>query len=657
MRKLMHHLVFASITTLMSMAHARAVDITWIRDPGSPVLTESSDATRFDSGYIADPTIVYDSDTNTYFMYYTGCTDEYRVNREALGLATASTLDGPWTKYDGVGDRRALLTPGLPGDYDYNRNWGAGTIRKIGPNSWEMWTVGDSQISEGHHVGRVGYATSSDGYNWTKYAGSEYGGAVLEDFSATVAGIGTLAVLKEDHTYHAWYSMLGIGSPINHATSTNGTYWTIQGPVSLSGDIYSVDNVVKFGDTYYMATSRSSLAGIDFYTSTDKTTWTILNGASLTPTGAGWDAVRAYQSGWYPVSETDWHLFYTGANVYDDTQSVIGYARATLTAPEPLPRLDSSAFNWKYEFEGTTADTPDNLDIDGNGQPDMMLFGSAAPGTVADGVMTLSSYAVDDAVYGTSYIDDFGWKPALTDGIWKSHDFSGGFTIEASIKVIDDAGLYGATSIAAGGTDLSTGLDTWINVAANGVYLFGSSATPIAPELDNTDGFHVFRVAVDSATGRASLWRDGDLLVENLPDIYSDACYNRIYIGDITSSTNGTVEYDYVRFTEDAYAPTEELPLPGDANGDGIVNDADAARLAANWQTASGASWSMGDFNDDGAVNDVDATILAANWQMTAASRAASVPEPSSLALMIAMGLAAFYRRARQAGQCQDYPT
>jgi hypothetical protein len=323
------------LVVIASLPLARASAIVWTRSPDSPILTESSDTTRFDNGYIADPTVVYDSDTNTYFMYYTGCTDEHRVNREALGLATARSLSGPWTKYDGVGDRRALLTPGVPGDYDYNRNWGAGTIRKRGPNSWEMWTVGDQGTESGHHVGRVGYATSIDGYHWTKHRGSKYGGAVLEDFSVTAAGIGAIAVLKEDNAYHAWFSMLGVGGPIKHATSSNGTDWTIEGQVQLAGDIYTVDNVVKFRDTYYMATSRFNLAGIDFYTSKDKTTWTILEGASLTPTGKGWDSDRAYQSGWFPTSETDWHLFYTGANVQDDTKSVIGYAHATFSAPEP----------------------------------------------------------------------------------------------------------------------------------------------------------------------------------------------------------------------------------------------------------------------------------------------------------------------------------
>lgn len=220
--------------------------------------------------------------------------------------------------------------------------------------------------------------------------------------------------------------------------------------------------------------------------------------------------------------------------------------------------LDSSAFNWKYEFEGATADTPDNLDIDGNGHPDMMLFGSAGPGIVADGVMTLSSYDEDDPTYGSSYMDDFGWKPELTDGVWKSRDFSAGFTIEARIKVIDDAGAYGATSIAGAGSDLSTEIDTWLNIAANGQWWMTGTPAVLGPAANNTDDFHVFRMAVDASTGNASVWRDGELLAENLPDLYDGAGYKRLYIGDISFRTSGTVEYDYVRFTEGAHAPVPE---------------------------------------------------------------------------------------------------
>ena len=78
--------------------------------------------------------------------------------------------------------------------------------------------------------------------------------------------------------------------------------------------------------------------------------------------------------------------------------------------------------------------------------------------------------------------------------------------------------------------------------------------------------------------------------------------------------------------------------LPGDANRDGAVNDADASILAAHWQTASGATWEMGDFNVDGAVNDADAALLAAHWTVGAGEQ--SVPEPSTVAGLLGLCLA-----------------
>ena len=85
--------------------------------------------------------------------------------------------------------------------------------------------------------------------------------------------------------------------------------------------------------------------------------------------------------------------------------------------------------------------------------------------------------------------------------------------------------------------------------------------------------------------------------------------------------------------------------IPGDANHDGVVNGIDAATLADNWQTAGGATWDMGDFNGDGRVDDIDATILATNWQTGAAS--ASVPEPTALALLAGIVLAAVLCRRK----------
>ena len=85
--------------------------------------------------------------------------------------------------------------------------------------------------------------------------------------------------------------------------------------------------------------------------------------------------------------------------------------------------------------------------------------------------------------------------------------------------------------------------------------------------------------------------------------------------------------------------------VPGDANRDGIVDDADAAILAANWQKMGDALWGEGDFNDDGNVDDADATLLAANWQ---ASAAAQVPEPSAIVLLIGLTALAALGRVRR---------
>jgi hypothetical protein len=58
----------------------------------------------------------------------------------------------------------------------------------------------------------------------------------------------------------------------------------------------------------------------------------------------------------------------------------------------------------------------------------------------------------------------------------------------------------------------------------------------------------------------------------------------------------------------------EEAKVPGDANGDKMVDVGDLGILAANYGTTSGATWAQGDFNGDGAVDVGDLGILAANY-------------------------------------------
>ena len=99
-------------------------------------------------------------------------------------------------------------------------------------------------------------------------------------------------------------------------------------------------------------------------------------------------------------------------------------------------------------------------------------------------------------------------------------------------------------------------------------------------------------------------------------------------------------------------SPTIAADMPGDANGDGVVDDEDASILGAHWM-ASGVGWGEGDFNGDTKVDDRDAAILAAHWSASAGDE--SVPEPSTLAgllgLCLAGGLALARRKCRTEAQ------
>ena len=92
--------------------------------------------------------------------------------------------------------------------------------------------------------------------------------------------------------------------------------------------------------------------------------------------------------------------------------------------------------------------------------------------------------------------------------------------------------------------------------------------------------------------------------------------------------------------------------LPGDANGDGCVDDLDLTALAVHWQRSTNL-WEEGDFNGDGIVDDLDLTALAVNWQQGCggggsfadALAAANVPEPGSAGLMLLVSIGFLRRR------------
>ncbi|MBN1588734.1 MAG: hypothetical protein JW888_04395 [Pirellulales bacterium] len=127
-------------------------------------------------------------------------------------------------------------------------------------------------------------------------------------------------------------------------------------------------------------------------------------------------------------------------------------------------------------------------------------------------------------------------------------------------------------------------------------------------------------------------------------DLMFEGSFNEFRIYDY-ALTAGEVLYSF----QNGLEPEN---IPGDADGDGHVDQTDAIRLAENWGATSliapyTSMWQMGDFDDDGIVGPKDASILGAHWDATGAG-ASAVPEPSTL-LMALCGLIALVgcRRVR----------
>ncbi|NLE37098.1 MAG: hypothetical protein GX621_03640 [Pirellulaceae bacterium] len=192
--------------------------------------------------------------------------------------------------------------------------------------------------------------------------------------------------------------------------------------------------------------------------------------------------------------------------------------------------------------------------------------------------------------------------------------------------------------------DNSSNGDNWeMWISAAGVAVFRlESGSEVLCNLNALDGSdHWYHMAVTwfkaGSTAVLNLYVDG--VLRDVDEGAWVAPGSAVYIGGGNAANdfaNATFDdfriYDTMLTTDEIEAifTHKEAGVPGDANGDGRVDDLDARRLADNWG-ATGANRLMGDFDGDGVVGPADASILAANWgaDRSDGREAAAVPEPS----------------------------
>ena len=204
---IMRKFVISSLVTSLiiltgSILSAQTV---WTKYEGNPVLPKGP-AGSWDDADVFFPEVILDG--STFKMWYGG----YGGTRQRIGYAESS--DGiTWTKHAS----NPVLDVGPPGSWD-DQEVVPGAVVFDG-SSYKMWYWGNGNF-------RTGYATSPDGITWTKHASNP-----VMDLGPSGAwdseGVGGNSVLFNGSMYELWYN--GLMQPIfqiGYATSFDGIDWT-----------------------------------------------------------------------------------------------------------------------------------------------------------------------------------------------------------------------------------------------------------------------------------------------------------------------------------------------------------------------------------------------------------------------------------------------
>jgi predicted GH43/DUF377 family glycosyl hydrolase len=180
----------------------------WARYPNNPIMTPIPGSWEKEGLY--EPVVLYDG--VSFRMWYSANSS---IDTASTGYAVSS--DGiNWTRYPG----NPIMRPGPAGSWDAAEADVASIL--LEGTTYKMWYIGSS----GNFNYRIGYATSSDGLQWTKYANNpvlDVGPSGTWDESIVF----TPDVHFDGLTYEMWYHGFNRSdSRIGHATSLDGIHWT-----------------------------------------------------------------------------------------------------------------------------------------------------------------------------------------------------------------------------------------------------------------------------------------------------------------------------------------------------------------------------------------------------------------------------------------------
>lgn len=305
-----------------------------------------------------------------------------------------------WVKYDeNPVLKRDTVIENLANDFfAISDNW----VLKEG-STYKMWyTCGgfNHPTDEFNMRARICYCESEDGIVWNKYEDNPVLDAAYDGGWDSLAVETATVIIDEDASlderYKMWYAgetETGGKYNLGYATSPDGLVWTKHGaPILEVGADSEWDNyflegptVIKEGGTYKMwyagfdltfdGASTDGFVNIGYATSTDGISWEKYAGNPvLRVSESGWDSIYVQDPHVIKVGET-YHLWYGGANQYDNYGQATGYASSTdginWTKSPENPVLTPGELG---EWDANTTSFPTVL-LDSDGQLKMWYTG------------------------------------------------------------------------------------------------------------------------------------------------------------------------------------------------------------------------------------------------------------------------------------------
>ncbi len=323
------------------------LDSGFVKSGSNPVLNLGA-VNSWDDAHLYGVSVMQDE--GIYKMWYSGSDGVY------FRIGYATSPDGTtWTRHAS----NPVIDLGINGTWDDYHVAYPHVIKDNGV--YKMWYSGYNSTNW-----RIGYATSSDGINWTKYVSNPVvnlgSGGTWDDMHLVSA-----RVLKENgNTYKMWYSgNAGTRYRIGYAISTNGISWAKSGfnPVVNIGSSNAWDDdqvylpmVMREDDgTYKMwyTGHDSTNTRIGFASSANGTSWTKYESNPVVNIGANgtWDDLHAYSPSVLRNSEGLYEMWYAGHN---GSNWKIGYAsvrpkKYAVTVPSASIGIEEQSACYTYD--------------------------------------------------------------------------------------------------------------------------------------------------------------------------------------------------------------------------------------------------------------------------------------------------------------------